>query len=153
MQAIETPSALGEELKKARKSQGLKLTETALLSNISTPVLCKLEGGLKKGDVDAYTSLFRLLPQIGVYAYLETPEGEKVKVHSARDIAKTVVLSRKRSHFYQGDLASLVGVSTPSINKLESPAKKERPNGDTRLRLLMKVFDALGIKLFLDTGR
>lgn len=129
------------------------MTDTALLAGISVPVLSKMERGFERGDVDAHTSLFKLLPQLGINVYLGTPSGEVDAIKSKSDIARHIIAERKSQGLMQADLALLLGVSVPTISKIESAAKSGGlgREQDVRMRGLMTVFDGLGLSLIIDS--
>lgn len=146
---ITTTQQIGSFIKAARKRSGIRLVDAAMLSGVSHPVLSKIERGLEGGDVDAFTSLFSLLPQIGIRIYLGQADKAPVQVKSKRDIAIEIINKRKESRLTQNDIASLLGISTPTLSKLESPARKPEKQSDVRLKMLLKVLRGLGLKLFL----
>ena len=149
---INSLNQLGDIIKKTRKRSGLTLVDTAMLTGISAPVLSKMERGFKKGDVDVHTSLFKLLPEIGLIAFFAMPTGEVMQVSSRQDIASLVVNLRKQQGLLQSDLANLLGVSVPTISKIESARKDPFQRGDIRLRVLMLIINGLVITLMIETG-
>jgi len=145
MVEIGSSRILGNLIKQVRKNSDVGLVDTSMLTNVSAPVLCKLERGLSKGDINTHTSLFRLLPQLGVKVYLGQSEGNSEAVASKESFAKIIRRTRKHQHLSQSDVASLLDVSIPTLSKLESIKTKN----DVRFSIVLKVLSGLGIKLFL----
>lgn len=146
---ISSTEQIGDFIKNARKRTGIRLVDVAMLSGVSHPVLSKIERGLEGSDVDAFTSLFSLLPQMGIRVYLVKPGKDSVQVKTKQAIAIEIVKERKAQGLTQADAAGLLGISTPTLSKIEAPARKPEKQSDVRLKMLLKVLRGLGLKLFL----
>lgn len=147
---VTSSKQIGEFIKAARKQSRIRLIDAALLSGISHPVLSKIERGLDDGDVDAFTSLFSLLTQMGVQVSIGSLDSPPVQVETRQDFAREVIKKRKSQGITQSDAAGLIGLSAPTLGKIESPTRSSRKPSDVRLSTLLKVLRGLGLRLFLD---
>lgn len=150
MTPISSALLLGRYVNRVRKRLGLTLSDLSMLSQISIPVLSKIERGLVRGDVDIDVSLFRLLPQLGIAVYLRLDE-RVIKVISRQDLARVIIEARRHQGLKQTELAGLLNISIPTMNKIERAAK-DGESRDVRLKLVLKVLEGLGIELLLDSG-
>lgn len=142
---VTSTKQIGDFIKAARKRAGVRLTDAALLSGVSHPVLSKIERGLDGSDVDTFTSLFSLLAQMGIRVYIGKADNNPVRVTTRQDVAREIVKKRKSQGITQNDAAGLLGISTPSLSKIEGSENQS----DIRLKILLKVLRGLGLKLFL----
>lgn len=145
---ITSPRDLAMAIIELRKQQFLGQVEVALLSNISIPVLNKIESGNSKKDISFYQSVLPIIYQLGATPYLKTQHQMK-PVISKIDVAMMVKYMRKTNHLDQKLASELVGVSLPTLNKIEGPARDPYDKRDIRLQPLLKVLAGLGIKFII----
>lgn len=146
---VASTQQLGAFIKKVRKDANIRLVDAAMMSGVSHPVLSKIERGLEKGDADAFTSLFSLLPQMGIRTYLGKSGNDPIQIKTKQDFAVEIIKQRKQQHLSQADAAGLIEISTPTLSKIESPAKKPDKKSDVRLKILFKVLRGFGLNLYL----